>query len=211
MAYRIIAGSTTDIKKDSGQWLIVDIGFSSSRPSCGVWNGTGEPIAVTFGCLVKLVTREAQKPKPRHLNLLLEAPLSVAFQQNGNPVGRSCDRQGNQTRLWYVNAGATTLIAAGYLLRALYDCQPKRNVRLFEGFVSFKRSEDRPNSKAEQIEAHKKDVLKLKDAVWTLANAEIIDLRDPCSSKNLDHRIESAFPFLDELLIPPVIRVDPYP
>ena len=51
-ASKIIAGSTTDINKDSGQWLIVDIGFSSTDPSCGVWNGIGIPSVVTFGDLV---------------------------------------------------------------------------------------------------------------------------------------------------------------
>ncbi len=206
MASKIIAGCTTDINKGSGQWLIVDIGFSSTAPSCGVWNGTGKPSVVTFGDLVKLVTREVQEAGPEDLNLLLEAPLSVAFQQNNNPTRRSCDSQDGKYRDWYVNAGATTLIAAGYLLRALDGCQRQRNVRLFEGFVSFKRSEDRPRSKAARIAAHKKDVLKLKNAVWTRANAQIIDpgkLR-----QKPDHRIESAFPFLDKHLIPPVIRIN---
>ena len=207
MAPKIIAGCTTDINKDSGQWLIVDIGFSSTAPSCGVWNGAGEPNVVTFGELVALATREVLEGGRQPLNLLLESPLSVAFQQNGNPTRRSCDSQYGKHRDWYVNAGATTLIAASYLLRALYGCQRQRNVRLFEGFVSFKSSEARPGSKAERVAAHKKDVLKLKNAVWTGANAQITDpgkLRQHPS-----HRIESAFPFLDEDLIPPVIRINP--
>ena len=207
-ASKIIAGSTTNINKDSGQWLIVDIGFSSTDPSCGVWNGTGIPSVVTFGDLVELVRGEVQETGPQGLNLLLEAPLSVAFQQNGNPTRRSCDSQGGKHRDWYVNAGATTLIAAGRLLRKLDGCQGQGNISLFEGFVSFKRSEDRPRSKAERIEAHKRDVLKLKNAVWTRANAQIIDPRE-LQQKNTDHLIESAFPFLDEDLIPPVIRINP--
>ena len=207
MAPEIIAGCATDLNKDSGQWLIVDIGFSSTAPTCGVWHGTGKPSVVTFGDLVTLATREVQKSGPQPLNLLLEAPLSVAFQQNGNPTRRSCDSQGGKHRDWYVNAGATTLIAAGYLLRALDGCQRQRNVRLFEGFVSFKSAEARLRSKAERIAAHEKDVLKLKNAVWTGANAQITDPGE--LRQHPDHRIESAFPFLDKHLIPPVIRINP--
>ena len=107
-----------------------------------------------------------------------------------------------------MNAGATTLIAAGYLLRALDGCQGKRVVRLFEGFVSFKSSGDRPKTKADRLAAHKKDVSKLKNAVWNPDEAEIFGsaklLQDP---KN--HRIESAFPFFSKCLIPSVIRVNP--
>ena len=206
MVSKIIAGCTTDINKDSGQWLIVDIGFSSREPTCGVWKGTGNPCVVTFGDLARLATREVQEAGPSPLNLLIEAPLSVAFQQNGNPARRSCDSQDGKQRDWYVNAGATTLIAAGYLLRALHGCQRQRDVRLFEGFVSFKPSGSSPRSKAERIAAHKKDVLKLKNAVWTGVNAKIIDPRD--LRQDPDHRIESAFPFLDKNLIPPVIRTN---
>ena len=207
MAFEIVAGCTTNINERSGQWLIVDIGFSSTDPSCGVWNGTGEPVVVTFGDLVKLATREVQEAGPQPLNLLIEAPLSVAFQQNGNPIRRSCDSQGDKTRDWYVNAGAATLVAAGFLLRELSGCQ-QRTVRLFEGFVSFKSSEDRSISKAKRrIEAHKSDVWKLKNAVWTGANAQIFDPGE--LGQKLDLRIESAFPFLDKHLIPPVILIKP--
>ena len=207
MTSRIIAGCTTDINKDSGQWLIVDIGFSSTEPTCGVWKGTGEPCVVKFGELVTLVAREVRRADPKPLNLLLEAPLSVAFQQNGNPTRRSCDSCDGKHRDWYVNAGATTLIAAGYLLRALDGCQRQRDVRLFEGFVSFKSSKTRPTSKAAKITAHKEDVLRLKNAVWS---PEIAKIFDPGKLQlNYSDLIESAFPFLDKNLIPPVIFINP--
>ena len=107
------------------------------------------------------------------------------------------------------------LLSGNFRLPCAIELQPfsltplkmrKVQVRLFEGFVSFKNSEARPGSKAERIAAHKKDVLKLKNAVCTRANAQITDpgkLRQHPS-----HRIESAFPFLDEDLIPPVIRIN---
>ena len=203
MASKIVAGRTTDINRGSGQWLIVDIGFSSTDPSCGVWNGTGKPEVVEFGDLVTLATQEVRMAGSQPLNLLLEAPLSVAFQPNGNPTRRKCDSQDDKHRDWYVNAGATTLIAASHLLWALANCQGQRDVRLFEGFVSFKPPEAKPKSKAEQIAEHKRDVLKLKNAVWTGASAQFID---PCKLRqNPGHCIKSAFHFLDEHLIPPVI------
>ena len=99
MASEIIAGCTTDINKGSGQWLIVDIGFSSKDPSCGVWNGTGKPSVVTFGGLVNLATQKVQEDDTQSLNLLIEAPLSVAFQQNDNPTRRSCDSQDGQYQI----------------------------------------------------------------------------------------------------------------
>ena len=205
---KIAAGSTDDINKDSGQWMIVDIGFSSRDPSCGFWVDTGteeqEPCVVTFGELVEWVTREARKADPRNLNLLIEAPLSVAFQQNKNPTRRKCDVQGKKYRDWYVNAGGTTLIVAASLLRELNKSQRRREVRLFEGLVSFKTPNDRPNSKEERIEDHKKDVLKLKNAVWSGEDRDIFTRKELPQTKG--HLINSAFHFFDKDLIPPVIR-----
>ena len=211
MAPKITAGTKDDINKDSGQWMIVDIGFSSTDPSCGVWTDTGteeqEPYVVTFGELVEWVTKEARREdNTRTLNLLIEAPLSVAFQQdNNNPTRRSCDIQGEKHRDWYVNAGGTTLIAAGNLLWELNNCKRVREVRLFEGLVSFKNKEDQPESKKERTEEHKKDVMKLKNAVWSGEGRDIFTRK--ALPQTIGHRIESPFHFFfDKDLIPPVIR-----
>ena len=207
MAPRIIAGLVADINPDSGQWLIVDVGFSSNEQSCGVWNGAGEPYVVTFGDLVRLAIQEVQEPVSGPLNLLLEAPLSVAFRENGNPTRRVCDTQDGRHRDWYVNAGATTLIAAGYLLLAVHRCQRQREVRLFEGFVSFRHPDDRPTNRAQRIASHIADVWALRNAVWNHANANIFGPGELQQDPN-DH-IESAFSFLDGDIVPPVIRYSP--
>ncbi len=207
MAPKIIAGCTTDINEESGQWLIVDIGFSSTACSCGVWDGTGEPRVVTFGQLVSLVIKKAQEPDCTPLNLLIEAPLSVAFQQNGNPTRRQCDSLGKKHRDWYVNAGATTLIAASYLLWKLNNCPRTRQVRLFEGLVSFKTSNQRPRSKKARIATHKNDVRNLKKAVCNPADAKVFSPQE--LPVNQCDRVESAFSFLDKNTIPPVIRTNP--
>ena len=196
MNHKIIAGSVNDICKESGDWMIVDVGFSREKASCGVWTSKEIAKEVTYGCLKKWVIQEAQEKDSPPLNLLLEAPLSVVFNKDGNPDHRSCDKRGNQYRDWYVNAGASTLVAAGHLLRALHDCKRQREVRLFEGLVSFK-----PQG-AES--SHTGDVLALKNAVWDPGKRQIVN--PDALAINHGDRVESAFAFAGmNFGVPPVI------
>ena len=151
--------------------------------------------------------QEVQEGGPEPLHLLLEAPLSVAFRPNGNPTRRVCDAHDGMYRDWYVNAGAETRIPAEYLLREVHNCQRQREVRLFEGHVSFKNPDDRPRNIAERRASQKADVRALRDAVWDWPNAEIFAPEVLQQDPNVD--IESAFFFLDDNLIPPVIRILP--
>ena len=222
MTSKISAGSVNDIHKDSGQWMIVDIGFSTKQSSCGVWTGTGGSDAVTFGELKRKVIQEAENAYPLRLNLLLEAPLSVAFNKDGNPTRRLCDEivinEKLEYRDFYGNAGAKVLIAADYLLRELRGSERQGDVRLFEGFVSFK-SKDTKSS-------HIGDVLKLKAIVCNPAPAYIshphqLEPTGDCIQssacvfspeqlkKRRGDRVQSAFAFLNKGLIPPVIRINP--
>ena len=210
MAPRITAGHVDNINQDSGQWLIVDIGFSKTENSCGVWNDAWpvkEPKAVTFAALVELAKKEIQKDVKEPLNLLIEAPLSVAFREDGNPTRRICDSQNDKYRDWYVNAGAATLIAASWLLWELQGCQGQRDVRLFEGFASFKPKTGKSKSKVQKEEAHKEDVRKLKEAVWTDTKAGV-RIFGPEELRPKDSYIRSAFYFLDKNVVPPVIRIN---
>ena len=222
MTSKISAGSVNDIRKDSGRWMIVDIGFSTRESSCGVWTSTGELNAVTFGELKCKVIQEAEKAYPLSLNLLLEAPLSVAFNNDGNPTRRSCDQIRINKKLeyrdFYVNAGATTLIAADHLLRQLRGSDRQGDVRLFEGLVSFK-SKDTES-------CHIEDVLKLKAIVCNPTTACIshphkFGQAGKCIQSAAcifgpeqfpmrpEDRVQSAFAFLNTDLIPPVIRINP--
>jgi hypothetical protein len=92
------------------------------------------------------------------LNLLIEAPLSVAFNERGNPTGRIFERLKEQHRYWYADGGCVVMTAAMYLLRALHDSRPRRKVRLFEGFVSFHRK-SQATSHCEVVEALRAVVL----------------------------------------------------
>ena len=46
-------------------------------------------------------------------------------------------------RRWYIGPGAATMVAATCLVRRLKNLRPENDIRLFEGFVSFKRRGDR--------------------------------------------------------------------
>ena len=119
--------------------------------------GDGEPKEASFSQL-KAEVLEIIAADGKPLNLLIEAPLSVAFNENGNPTGRLVERREKQTRYWYVGLGCSVLVAATYLLRALHDVRPQREIRLFEGLASFKPKGVRSS--------HSNDVLNLREIVW---------------------------------------------
>ena len=196
MGLHIRAGCVSEIHNQEGEWLFVDLGFAAESRSCGVLTDEGNPEVVRFGELVNLVVREATQSVSTPLNLLIEAPLSVTFNKNGNPTGRSFEKQGAKTRYWYLQAGAVVTIAAGHLLRALVRSGIQREVRLFAGFVSFKSSKTKSS--------HTRDVLKLREAVRNPAKARIVT---PDQVRRTDSdRVESAFAFAAmDFGIPPVV------
>lgn len=170
MKYQIRAGYVSEISKESGDWLFVDVGFASKRKSCGILKNDGQPVNLTFRAMVECVVNEAQSVTDRPLNLLLEAPLSSAFNKDGNPTGRNGELKGGRHRYWYESSGVTMVVATGYLLRALVECGVQREVRLFEGFVSFK-DRDNPSS-------HEDDVEALREVVWNQHMCSIVSPAD---------------------------------
>lgn len=162
--YRITAGKVCDIdnaRQDETlweDWIFVDIGFAPpNNKSCGVAVGKCKAKKVAFSKLVEIVINEVEKPNKRskQLNLLLEAPLSMAFDLAGNPTARRFElgdetngaqgkagRFGNllasKKRGWYAQAGASTRGGAERLLWSLNRCKRQRMVRLFEGFAPVK-------------------------------------------------------------------------
>jgi hypothetical protein len=152
----IRAGTPEEVSAESGEWLIVDAGFSSNGRSCGVVGANDAPTTLTFSeTRTRLIRAGAHKAGT--LNLLIEAPLSAAFNAKGNPTGRTFERFGSQHRYWYEGLGCLVMTSALYLLRELSDSGPEREVRLFEGFVSFK-----PKGVAS---SHCGDVLALRSVV----------------------------------------------
>src|SRR5437870_7573458 len=123
---RLRAGLPEDIRPESGEWLFVDVGFSNKGRTCGVLGGDGASVAVTFAEAAKSVVASGAR-QTGILNLLIEAPLSVAFNAAGNPAGRTIERLGSQHRYWYEGLGCVVMTSAMYLLRALKDSEPRRD------------------------------------------------------------------------------------
>jgi hypothetical protein len=119
-----------------------DIGFSNSQRSCGLLLEGSPPDEVKFSEAVsKICAYLSGNNGP--FNFLIEAPLSVAFDSCGNPKGRSIEKQKKQQRYWYVPLGCGVMVAALYLVSAVIEKEPKADIRLFEGFISYKTKKKR--------------------------------------------------------------------
>ena len=106
----IRAARTEDATRSSGEWVFVDPGFSRNSKSCGLLAGDGEPSQLTFAQLQRsLVALATSGGGP--LNVVIEAPLSIAFGASGNPIGRSIEKRNGQSRYWYVGLGCSVLVA----------------------------------------------------------------------------------------------------
>ncbi len=193
----ILAGRTEEGNRNSGEWVFVDIGFAKADRSCGLLMDDGMPQELTFSQLrAKLQTVATTTASP--LNLLLEAPLSVAFNANGNPTGRSVERREELTRYWYVGSGCSVLVATTYLLRAIFDAGPTRKIRLFEGFASFKPKGVRSS--------HIDDVISLRNVIWEGSSklGRIISAEQLKVSE--DDQLQSAFLVAGmDFGVPPVV------
>ncbi len=144
----IRAGRADEIKANSGKWVIIDIGFANNARSCGLLIHNDPPVEVQFAEAVRRISSfiSAQSGP---INLLIEAPLSVAFDYRGNPKGRSIERQGNHTRYWYVGLGCSVMVATLYLIKEIIQTNRDADIRLFEGFVSFREPGNRANHSAD--------------------------------------------------------------
>jgi hypothetical protein len=142
------------------------------------------------------LANEGEKP----LNLVLEAPLSVAFSATGNPTGRAVEKRDGKARYWYLGLGCGVLVAATYLLRSIFDSPRSREIRLYEGLVSFKPAKVRSS--------HASDVLALRSIVFQQpSNAGKIVAPEQLRASPCD-RLQSAFAVSGfDFGIPPVIAV----
>lgn len=195
----IRAATVTEANRSSGEWVFVDLGFAKEKKSCGLLIDEGEPRTLSFSELqgqIASICSASTAP----LNLLLEAPLSVAFSPNGNPTGRSIERRNGQSRYWYFGLGCGVFVAATYLLRSIHDLTRKREIRLFEGLVSFKTKGARTS--------HIQDVIALRKLAWT-GDASVGRIFAPEElASNQGDRVMSAFRVAGmDFGVPPVIAV----
>ena len=196
--FTIRAGSIAEANPESGEWAFVDPGFASKSRSCGLLLHAKDPVRLTFGELQHALT-ELARAGTSPLNLAVEAPLSVAFGSKGNPCGRSIELRNGQARYWYVGLGCSVLVSATYLLRSVTEARPTREIRLFEGLVSFK--------ERGVASDHCADVLSLKNVVWGLEGVGRIVSPTELAASPSD-RLVSAFQVAGmNYGVPPVIAV----
>jgi hypothetical protein len=149
----IYAGSAAEVRWGDGDWIFVDVGFSSGDPTCGLLIREGSAECYTFAEAKEKVIQEGIKTPV--LNLVVEAPLSVCF-RSGNPTRRKLEIEGAQARPWYTGAGCAVMVASMYLLCELWATET--SIRLFEGFVSHK-------DKSTKRSNHQQDVELLRSVV----------------------------------------------
>ena len=113
----IVAGRVDEAVRESGDWVFVNIDFSSKLKSCCVAVGDDDPYHVSYdelGSRLACLTTRATGA----VDLVIEAPLSVAYSMDGNPTGRRIETRRRidtcrrETRYWYVGPGAAVLTAA---------------------------------------------------------------------------------------------------
>lgn len=196
----IRSGTVKEAVRKSGEWLFIDIGFSSKKSTCGYAFQNEEAQEITFAKLKSVVCSKLVTGN-QPLNLVIEAPLSVAFNSDGNPIGRAIEKQGKNTRYWYVGLGCSVLVATMYLIRGISSVHPQREIRLFEGFASFKEKGVK--------NSHRKDVSALRRIVFAEdgANGSIV------ASEKLAQSTTDELIFAFSVLglnfgIPPVIVVN---
>lgn len=156
MQPKLKAGDKSQVQWADGNWVFLDIGFSNQTRSCGLLFGDAAPTKVQFGyARQRIIERLRESSSP--VNLVIEAPLSICFDSNGNPKGRRIEKEGKKNRYWYTGPGCAVMVAAMYLIRDIHEAKADVLVRLFEGFVSYK-DRSLPSN-------HERDVCSLRDVV----------------------------------------------
>src|SRR5690554_5953149 len=92
----IRAGTISEILPSSGDWLILDIGFANKSASCGLLINKEKPVELRFNEAVEKICAFITD-STRPVNIVIEAPLSVAFDRHGNPTGRAVEKQGSKS------------------------------------------------------------------------------------------------------------------
>ncbi|MEM6914648.1 MAG: hypothetical protein AAF511_11805 [Pseudomonadota bacterium] len=155
----VVSGCPRGFSRSADDWITIDLGFAGRQSNGKVRRSTGLRIPeyqtaknVTYGEAIAEVLRTLRSAvKP--INLMLEAPLSIAFDKKGNPAPRRFEQRDKSARYWYLQGGAVTLIAAAQLIARLERAEGPE-VRLFEAFLTFKT----------QSQDHKDDADRMLDA-----------------------------------------------
>jgi hypothetical protein len=127
--------------------IVVDLGYSERRKSCGLAWTDGDAEDVRFGDAVRRVGDLIEAHKQPIL--VLEAVLSTFHHPNGCPAIRGAFERG---RAWYCGPGAVSALAAKRFLEVLRSAlRTKRPVFLAEAFLSNKDRRTRHRDDARRI------------------------------------------------------------
>lgn len=117
--------------------LAVDMGISGSSKSCGVAQMmSAGPIGQKhyFSDAIRTVADFFRSHKGGVL--ILEAPLSAAFDKDGNPCARGDFEKVGKPRWWNLRAGASMALASLHFCHRLRELLPQDiGIQLVEGFV----------------------------------------------------------------------------
>jgi len=184
-----LPGRKDELNWDSGDWIFLDVGFSATRKTCGLLLPHSETdlanpseLLFTYGEMCKKVVstiRERKSP----INLMIEAPLSMSFDERDNPTGRKylVKKNGNTTeicfelnkdrkhRYWNEGAGCCVMTASMVLLKKIATINVSTSVRIFEAFISFKKRSGLHST------SHGSEVLALRKCVEDNSFAELIE------------------------------------
>jgi hypothetical protein len=155
-----ISGKKGKIKfpKTQSPVIAIDLGFSKSRKSCGIaWkDNTGKPKADNFKFSEALgkVHTIISNSKNNTAVLIIEAPLSGNFDEQGNPVSRGdFEKPNKKNHEWYLRAGAAMALAAIFFLKKLSDNLINKHlqIHLYEGFFTGKSKPKQHKKVAEKL------------------------------------------------------------
>lgn len=195
----IRAGSYEEVRWSSESWVFLDVGFSNKKRTCGVLIDDNDPKEMQFDEACKSIANHIRLSS-RPVNLVIEAPLSVAFDKDGNPKGRKIEKQDGKTRYWYMGPGCMTMVATQYIMEKIYSAAQNKELRLFEAFVSFKSKTDKSN--------HSQDVLRLREVVKNPESYSSCIVQKQELLMDETDKLSSAFKVCGrDYNIPPVLRV----
>lgn len=125
--------------------LAIDLGFSATKETCGVaaWpTDTNFQASMNYSRFMESTCKWISK-NDSEVVLILEAPLSGAFDPEGNPIPRGdferfhSETNRSSPRHWNIMAGASMALAAIHFCHALsFRIKQDVVIRLVEGFAS---------------------------------------------------------------------------
>jgi hypothetical protein len=198
------SGTFNPIHPDVMDWVFLDSGFagSSNKSSGLLLPGWKEGENLTWANACEEIARCYEK-RARPLHLMIEAPLSMSFDNSGNPLGRVGEKRGAKARYWYMQGGLVVLTAAALLLQRLAVLHGPE-IFLYEAFISFKKNKT----------DHKDDANLMRSFI---ANSKTPEFRTAIFHEaqmrptNCGELISSTAKFGIDFGVPPIVFFDQIP